>query len=245
MALNIDDLGIVCEELIDIRAKSYNLGLQLKVSVGTLDSITRQYPDHSDQLRETLKACIPDLPHTGSALVMADSNLTSVGGKLRSGKVTNSLLSLIGKGRDSKWVQHFTPMGQKRWHATAICYDFYLVVAGGSDGHNRLAAVEVMNMDTLQWCNASFLPHPFSDATASICGERLYMLCGFDHTGPTRSVLTCSMSELIHSCQILPQTGKPFSPSKNTVWKHIADSPYGSPSCTTVCMWTIGCCGRK
>ena len=61
------------------------------------------------------------------------------------------------------------------------------------------------------------------------------MLSGFDHTGPTRSVVTCSMSELIHSCQILLQTGKPLSPSKNTVWKRIADSPYGSPSCTTVC----------
>ena len=39
MALNTDDLGIVYEELFDIRAKSYNLGLQLRVPVGTLDSI--------------------------------------------------------------------------------------------------------------------------------------------------------------------------------------------------------------
>ena len=415
MALNIEDLGIVCEELFDIRAKSYNLGLQLKVPVGTLDSITRQYPDHSDQLRETLKAwlktatqqkwqtiveilrsrtigesklandiqikycqgtsgevkgqvmstdtqvqiqalqqqfmelkqhvelkthsqqvqvqlplnqeekeavdgeqqkqlpaikqtadqpqpsispqkttlkkliwrgcckapeamhrgsvatsgttvyfnsdgsgrvhqyhsesqrwsLLPDLPHNGSALVMADSKLTSVGGKLRSGKVTNSLLSLVGKGRNSKWIQHFPPMVQKRWHATAIRYDFYLVVAGGSDGPNRLASVEVMNMNTLQWCTASSLPHPFSDATASICGERLYMLSGFDHTGPTRSVLSCSMSELIHSCQVLPQTGKPLSPSKNTVWKRITDSPYGSSSCTTVCGQLVVVGGSK
>lgn len=398
MALNTDDLGIIYEELFDIRAKSYNLGLQLRVPVGTLDSITKQYPDHSDQLRETLKvwlkmaaqqkwqtiveilrsrtvgelklasdiqikychgtsgeadgqvissdtqvqiqalqekfmelkqpqqvvvklplnqeeketvdgeqqkqlpaikqtadqlqpntpqqqttlkkliwhgcpkapeamhrgsvavagttvyfnsdgsgrvhqyhaesqrwSLLPNLPHTGSALVMVDSKLRSVGGKQRSGKVTDSLLSLIGEGRDSKWIQHFPPMGQKRWHAMAICSDFSLIVAGGSDDHNRLAAVEVMNVDTLQWFTASSLPHPFSDATASICGERLYMLSGFKHTGPTRSVFTCSISELIHSCQMLSQVGEPVSPSKNTVWKHITDSPYGSPSCATIC----------
>ena len=56
MALNTEDLGVIYDELFDIRVKSYNLGLQLKVPVGTLDSITKQYPDHSDQLRETLKA---------------------------------------------------------------------------------------------------------------------------------------------------------------------------------------------
>jgi len=405
MALNTEDLGVIYDELFDIRAKSYNLGLQLKVPVGTLDSITKQYPDHSEQLRETLKtwlkmaaqqkwqtiveilrsrtigelklasdiqikycrgtsgeadgqvissdtqvqiqalqekllelkqhielktqpqqvvvklplnqeekesidgeqqkqlpaikqtadqpqpnilqqqttlkkliwkgcpkapeamhrgsvavagttvyfnsdgsgrvhqyhaesqrwSLLPNLPHMGSALVMVDSKLTSVGGKQRSGKVTNSLLSLIREDRDSKWIQHFPPMGQKRWHAMAICSDFSLIVAGGSDGPNRLAAVEVMNVNTLQWFTASSLPHPFSDANASICGERLYMLSGFKHTGPTRSVFTCSISELIHSCQMLSQVGEPLSPGKNTVWRRITDSPYGSSSCATIC----------
>ena len=56
MTLNIDDLGKVWEALYDARPKAYNIGLKLEVSVGTLDSIVKQYSDPSDQLRETLKA---------------------------------------------------------------------------------------------------------------------------------------------------------------------------------------------
>ena len=37
-------------------AQWYNLGLQLKVRTGTLDSIRTQFPDPKDQLREMLKA---------------------------------------------------------------------------------------------------------------------------------------------------------------------------------------------
>ena len=43
------------EELNDVRAKWYNIGLQLHVSVGTLDAIKEQYDDPSHCQRETLK----------------------------------------------------------------------------------------------------------------------------------------------------------------------------------------------
>ena len=56
MALNIDDLGTVLEELFSIRAKAYNIGLVLKVPVVTLDTIFSQFVDLTDKLRETLKA---------------------------------------------------------------------------------------------------------------------------------------------------------------------------------------------
>ena len=44
------------EEVLDASAQWYNLGLQLKVRTGTLDSIRTQFPDPKDQLREMLKA---------------------------------------------------------------------------------------------------------------------------------------------------------------------------------------------
>ena len=55
MALNIDRLGDVQEELYEARTKWYDIGLALKVPVTTLDSIEGQFDNHSDKLREALK----------------------------------------------------------------------------------------------------------------------------------------------------------------------------------------------
>ena len=54
--LTLDDLGPVLEEVLDVSAQWYNLGLQLKVRTGTLDRIYAKFPGNPrDQLREMLK----------------------------------------------------------------------------------------------------------------------------------------------------------------------------------------------
>ena len=54
--LTPDDLSCVFEEVLDVCAQWYNLGLQLKLRTGTLDRIYVQFHgDPRDQLRETLK----------------------------------------------------------------------------------------------------------------------------------------------------------------------------------------------
>ena len=53
--LTVDDLGHVLEEVIDVSAQWYQLGLQLKVRAGTLDRIRAQFTDPRDQLLEMLK----------------------------------------------------------------------------------------------------------------------------------------------------------------------------------------------
>ena len=52
--LTVDDLRVLMKELKDVRAEWYNIGVQLGVSVGTLDAIEKQYSDPSDCLRKTL-----------------------------------------------------------------------------------------------------------------------------------------------------------------------------------------------
>ena len=54
--LSVDDLRVVMKELNDVRAKWNNIGVQLGMSVGTLDAIREKYSDPSDCLRETLTA---------------------------------------------------------------------------------------------------------------------------------------------------------------------------------------------
>ena len=51
----MDDLGRVLEEVLDVSAQWYPLGLQLQVRIGTLDSIQTQFPDPKRQLLEMLK----------------------------------------------------------------------------------------------------------------------------------------------------------------------------------------------
>ena len=51
----MNDLGQLLEEVLDVSAHWYHLGLQLKVRIGTLDRIRTQFHDPRDQLLEMLK----------------------------------------------------------------------------------------------------------------------------------------------------------------------------------------------
>ena len=186
---------------------------------------------------------LPDTPHTNSTLVVAEHILTMVGGYVSS-KVTNSLLSLMGEGGAMKWLPHYPAMPTARGHTAAVCSGHSLIVTGGkSDRYNRLATVEVLDIDAQQWSTACSLPHPFSCATISICRERLYLMGGIDKTGhATHSVLTCSVPELLQS-----QTEKlRMAPAKQTTkWRRIADAPYYYSSCATLCGQLVAVGGRK
>ena len=172
---------------------------------------------------------LPDAPHTQSTLVVVHHILTTVGGQI-SGRATDSLLSLMGDERDKKWLPNLPAMPTKRYFTAVVCSGCSLIVTGGRDDSNRLTTVEVLDTDTQQWSIASSLTHPFYLATISICGERLYMLGGGDQTGcGTRSVLSCSIPELLQSCQTQPLAGKLQTAPANTstIWRqHVADAPY-------------------
>ena len=180
---------------------------------------------------------VPDTPHIHFTLVVVQHMLTIVGGELSPDEATDSLLSLIGEGRNQKWLPNFPTMPTKRYDTAVVCSGHSLIIAGGSDGRNRLTAVEVLDTDTHQWSIASSLTHPFSLATISICGERLYMLGGRSQTGLTRSVLSCSVPELLKSCKPQPLVGKlRTAPAKqSTVWRRVADVSHYYSSCATLC----------
>ena len=60
----MDDLGQVMEEVLDVSAQWYHLGVQLKVRIGTLDSIQVQFPDPKRQLLEVLKTWLTTSDNT-------------------------------------------------------------------------------------------------------------------------------------------------------------------------------------
>lgn len=53
--MGIADLATVFSDTFPCHAKWYNVGIQLRVDVSTLDCIKVQYDDPGDQLREVVK----------------------------------------------------------------------------------------------------------------------------------------------------------------------------------------------
>ena len=62
--LTSNDLGCILEKVLDVSAKWYNLGLQLKLGTGILDRIDAQFRDPRDQLREMLKTWLTTCDNT-------------------------------------------------------------------------------------------------------------------------------------------------------------------------------------
>ena len=177
----------------------------------------------------------PKSPNYGFSLAIVNSLLTAIGGETANNKVTNSLLSLT----DNKWTEQFPPMPTKRWVTAVVCSGRSLVVAGGvGKGDKKLSTVEVMDIETLQWSTASSLLHPLYLASATLCGDQVYMLGGFDHGNEySKSVFTCSLAALIQSCQ--PQSlGAQLKTlslaSRPKVWHQLADTPVTLSTCTSL-----------
>ena len=188
---------------------------------------------------------MPEYPHNMFTLATVNGLLTAVGG-YQSGKPTNTLLSLTGEGSKRKWSKHFPPMPTKRYWTAVVCSGRSLVVAGGTgDIITILSTVEVMDTESLQWFTASSLPHPLSSASATICGENLYLLGSYDQSGQTKSVFTCSLSVLLQSCQPQPLGARSLSPAQESgVWQKTADTPVYQSTCTTLCGHLLAVGGR-
>ena len=96
-------------------------------------------------------------------------------------------------------------------------------MAGGETGLDlAINTVEVMDTKALFWSTVASLPHPYDMAPATICGDHLYMLGGFDDKDKTKSVLTCSLTELLQSS------------SSSSVWHRVAESPAYRSTCAAV-----------
>ena len=176
---------------------------------------------------------LPMCPYQNFDLVVVNGVLTAVGG-YSSGNYTNKLFSLVGEG---KWVEQLPCMPTKRYNTAAVCSGKTLVVIGGSIRRVYLKTVELLDIDSLQWFIASELPHPLSQASATVCGDNLYLVSGWgDINNATKSVLTCSLSALVQSAKPATLGGrleKAFSQTEQ-VWREVASLPVILSTCASL-----------
>ena len=170
---------------------------------------------------------LPDCHSRNSALVMASNKLTAVGGE-QDGRPTNSLASLTGEGRRSKWVELFPRMPTARYELAAVCWGRNVIAAGGRGGGDGriLSTVEILDTDLRQWSSAASLPHPMVAASITVCGDLLYLLGGCDQNDRTLSVLTSSITDLLHQQQ--------ETANQPAVWRRAADAPYYGSTAVSV-----------
>ena len=166
---------------------------------------------------------LPWCPCESSSLAVIRGLLTAIGGWSNGGD-QNKLLSIVDD-RNKKWVEHFPPMPTKCCDTAAVTTKHHLIIAGGEGGLSRLNTVEVLDIESLVWSTVASLPHPYSRASATICGDHLYVLGGYDESGETKSVVTCSLTELLRSCG---------ETSSDSVWSKITDAPVVVSTCAAV-----------
>ena len=167
---------------------------------------------------------LPKCSYQYSSLAVVNGQLTAIGGcknAFTKDAYTNKLLSLPG------YREIFPPMPTKRRSTTALTSKEHLIVAGGLIGpfiNDSITTVEVMGTKTRAWSTVANLPHPYYYASGTICGDQLYMLGGSDGKGMTKSVLTCSLTELLQSS----------SSSSSSIWHRVADAPAYYSTCAAV-----------
>ncbi len=189
-------------------------------------------------------------PSSWASLVMVNGELTAVGGALRC-RATNILFSLTRTEGEQTWYEHYPPMPTKRRSAAVICSVNSLVVAGGLTDNNTAIAVEVMNTSSLQWFTASSLPHHFNNASATVCGDTLYLMGGYDNPGisdGSLSVLSCSLTALNQSCNSQTLLGRMrflSTGDRSNVWRKAADVPVYFTTCVTLCGQVLAVGGNR
>lgn len=164
--------------------------------------------------------------YTGASLAIINEELIAIGG-CESSVFKKTYLNTLFIAVHAHWSdRRYPPMPTKRSDAVAVTSSAHLIVAGGMTGSalkDQTSAVEVMDTTTLVWSVVASLPHPYRRASATVCGDRVYILGGENGNIKMKSVLTCSLTELVQS-----------SSSSSSVWDGIADAPVYRSTCAAV-----------
>ena len=174
-------------------------------------------------------SALPECPNECSTLTVINGLVTAVGGWLIDKHTVlhqHTSQPCSQQRWKCKWVEHFPSMPTKHELTAVVCSRKTLVVAGGRDDrYITLDAVEVMDTDTLKWSTARRQPVPLSQASATVCGDKVYLVGGWINGSPRNYIFTCSLSALLQS-QAIEVEMKTLSLARNhTVWEVIADLP--------------------
>ena len=149
---------------------------------------------------------LPQCKYRFFSMAIVNYTLTTIGGRVRGGGNTNTLLSLSG----SSWEEVLPPMPTKREFPAIASTPTRLVVAGGTRSlvRENMTTVEVLNTETLQWSTVSSLPQKAFSHQMTTCDGCIYL------ASSNSKVFSCSMEDLLKSTN-----------SSDGVWTRLASIP--------------------
>ena len=176
---------------------------------------------------------LPNCPQANGGLVMTNEFPTMIGGE-RNGRVTNSLVTLMGYTSECNWIESFPKMPTARAYSSAVKCNGHVIVIGGCSstklGEGVLSVVEVMEMGEMEcmWFSVSNLCHPLADASAVVYHSQVMLIGGTDCYGETFTNLKCSIRELLYTKTKNAvnghQKGSNTRNGSSPVWKYLTDS---------------------
>ena len=91
-----------------------------------------------------------------------------------------------------------------------------------------------MIIATKQWTIAQHLPHPFTLISGTICGDQLYFGGGYVGVGSSKSVLTCSLTDLLPPQSLNDQLRTLSLATDSGVWWEVGNLPVTQFTLTTL-----------
>ena len=168
---------------------------------------------------------LPPCPVKHFGLVCIDNQIVTVGGKAKlDDRATNQLY--CWDEATQHWEENLPPMSTPRYFHTSVIWNDYLIVCGGRiDNEESITdSVEILNLQSKCWINASSLPLKESGKHAVITdNDELYLLGGY----LGNAVHYCELHQLIAGTVAAAQTQE-----ASLVWKRLKDTP--SSDCAAV-----------
>jgi len=132
-------------------------------------------------------------PYCYFAMTTLNNNLLIAGGKDKSYKSTNQILTL-----DAGKFKNYAKMTSARAYATAAGHQGMLIITGGWDNkYNTLSSTELFDSNNRKWYTCRDLPQPHSCLQSVILDNILYLLGGDNEDGkPSPAVFSASLDAL-------------------------------------------------
>lgn len=159
---------------------------------------------------------------SGFAMTVVNGHVLLVGGYENDGP---SKLLGMWQADHKEWVYPYPDMPTGRYDCSAIVYNQWLVVAGGVT--NLLSvAVDVLDIESLQWHAGPPLPQPWRGMKVAVTEDTCYFIGGTPILyGPVQLSCSVSMKTLISHIT----SDEPCNETDESVWKDITSPPhYGS-----------------
>ncbi len=189
---------------------------------------------------------LSDHSYSGFALGQFQGQLITVGGG-RQGDIGRVYRY---KKESRQWTEFLTPLTTLRFFLSIVTTQSAIIACGGmTKGENDLvscATIEVYTTETDRWQTTDPLPIACWMASSITIDDTLYLLGGCNTLGfdPTKTVLSASISSLVHKAMSHPQQPAASSPQDGhtSLWKTLPDIPVKGSAAASLggCLLAVG-----